>query len=389
MPGYELIGEEERAAVNEVFDDGGVLFRHGFDSMRNGRYRVVEFEKAFAEKIGVAHAQAVTSGTSALKVGLMALGVGPGDEVITQCHTFVATVEAILDCGATPIVTEVNWTLNMDPVDLESKITDKTKVILPVHMLGGQAPMGEIMQIAKKHGISVLEDTAQALGGSYKGKYLGAIGDVGTFSFDHGKVLTTGEGGMVVMNDEALYLAARHFHDHGHEDNPAFPRGEDSRTRSGFNYRMMELQGALGVVQLKKLDYALQCQRSAKAKITAALREWPVIRLREFPDPEGETGDTLVFFLENPETARFVATELKKQGVGFKNLPDALNWHFAGTWEHIFPNISQYKGKSVAELWEKSDNILRSAIAIPIFVKMDDEKIAGLIDKITGVLRIL
>ena len=204
MPGYELIGEEERAAVNEVFDDGGVLFRRAFDSMRNGRYRVEEFEKAFAEKMGVRHCLAVTSGTSALKVGLKALGVGPGDEVITQCHTFVATVEAILECGADPVITEVNWTLNMDPNDLESTITDKTKVILPVHMLGVSAQMNEIMQIADKHGVAVLEDAAQALGASYQGKYLGTIGKVGAFSFDHGKVLTTGEGGMVVTNDEAV-----------------------------------------------------------------------------------------------------------------------------------------------------------------------------------------
>src|SRR5437764_9112066 len=226
MPGWEIIGEDERKAVNEVFDNGAVLFRQSFAAMRNDMWKVKEFEAAFAQKMGVGYAQAVTSGTAALKVGLEALGVGPGDEVITQSHTFVATVEAILECGATPVVADIDWTLNMDPADMDSKITSRTKVILPVHMLGVPAKMDEIMAIANRHGIPVLEDTAQAIGATYHGKPCGTIGKLGTFSFDHGKALTTGEGGMVITNDHAIFMHARAYQDHGHDDNPAVPRGE-------------------------------------------------------------------------------------------------------------------------------------------------------------------
>ncbi len=132
MPGWEIIGEEERRAVNEVFDNGAVLFRQSFAGLRNNVYKVKDFEAAFAKYLGASHAHAVTSGTAALKVALKALQVGPGDEVVTQTHTFVATVEAILECGATAVVTDVDWTLNMDPEDLARKITPRTKAVIPV-----------------------------------------------------------------------------------------------------------------------------------------------------------------------------------------------------------------------------------------------------------------
>lgn len=167
-------------------------------------YKVREFEQAFAKYTGAAHAQAVTSGTAALKVALTALGIGIGDEVITQGFTFVATWEAILDVGAVPVFTEVDQTLNMDPTDLEKKITSKTRAIIPVHMLGAPARMKEIKEIADKYGIHILEDTAQATGARLNGQHLGTFGHFGTFSFDSVKTMTTGEGGMVITNDEEL-----------------------------------------------------------------------------------------------------------------------------------------------------------------------------------------
>ncbi len=381
MPGYELIDEEEKQSVLKVFDNGGVFFRHGFDSIRKNQYKVKEFESAFAKKFGFIYAQAVSSGTAALKVGLKALGIGPGDEVITQCHTFVATVEAIVECNAEPVITEINDTLNMDPSNLDSKITERTKAIIPVHMLGVSAQMDEIMRVANKHNIPVLEDTAQALGASYRGKYLGTIGEVGTYSFDHGKVLTTGEGGMVGTNNESIYLRSRAYHDHGHEYNPLVPRGEDTRSSSGFNFRMMELQGAIGLVQLRKLEYALNMQRANKKIIKEQLRDLS-IRFRDIPDENGDAGDCLVLFLETEERAKKVAQRLLKEGIGTKNLPSALNWHFSGTWDHIFRNIPSYKDKQITKLWSKSAAILRSAIAIPIMIKMDEQQISSLVSKI-------
>ena len=383
MPGFELIGKEEQDAAAEVFiKGGGVLFRHSFDALRHGSYKVKEFEREFAKKLNVKYARAVTSGTAALKVSLKALDIKPGDEVITQCFTFVATVEAIIDAGAKPVLTEINKTLNMDPSDLKSKITDNTRAIIPVHMLGAPCQMDEITSISKAHGIPIIEDTAQALAGGYKGKKLGTIGDLGIFSFDFGKALTTGEGGMVVTNQAPLYKKAKEYSDHGHEENPKFPRGEDTRSTYGFNYNMMELQGAIGLAQLKKLDYILQRQKENKRKINEGISDIPNIEFREFADEIGETGDTLVFFVEDGEKAKMFNKLLMEKKMGTKILPESIKWHFAGTWDHMLPQYEEYGGRKLMDIWENSHSILSRGIAIPIFVNMDDDRIDKIIDAI-------
>ena len=168
MPGFEIFGQEEKDQIMDVLDTG-VLFRYEFAEQRKGIYKVKEFEDTFASYTDTAYAQAVTSGTAALKVALTALGVGTGDEVITQGFTFVATWEAILEVGAIPVFTEIDDTLNMDPEDLKRKITDKTRCIIPVHMLGSAARIHDILEIAEQHDIPVLEDTAQAAGGRIRG----------------------------------------------------------------------------------------------------------------------------------------------------------------------------------------------------------------------------
>jgi 8-amino-3,8-dideoxy-alpha-D-manno-octulosonate transaminase len=370
MPGFELIGKEEKEAVDDIFEKGGVIYRYGLDAKRQNIFRVDDFEKEIAKKIGVRFCQCVSSGTAALKIGLFALGVRPGDEVITQSFTFVATVEAILELGAKPVIVEVDKSLNMDLQDLERKITKKTKVIMPVHMAGVAAKMDEITAIAKKHSIPIFEDSAQAFGATYNGKYLGTIGEAGVYSFDIGKAITTGEGGALVTNNEQVYLRARQYSDHGHEYNPQLPRGEDTRSFWGFNYKMTEMQGAVGLAQIKKLDYVLARQRENKGKIKEGIKDVKNIWLRELSDEWGDAGDTLIFFIENQEKALNFAKLLKEKGMGTKNLPDALNWHFAGTWSHIFPDVS---------LWPKSEALLRRAIALPIMVNMEDAKINEII----------
>ncbi|MBU1147543.1 MAG: DegT/DnrJ/EryC1/StrS family aminotransferase [Candidatus Omnitrophica bacterium] len=388
MPGYELVGKEERDAVLEIFDKhGGILFKHGFDALRNGSYKVVEFEKAFAKYLGTGYAQAVTSGTTALKVALEALRIKPGDEVITSSFTFVATVEAIIECGAIPVLTDVDETLNMDSADLERKITKKTKIIIPVHMYGAAAYMDRIMDIAKKHSLLVLEDTAQALGGEYKGKKLGTIGDTGSFSFDFGKALTTGEGGMVVSNRKDIYLKAREYADHGHENNPNFPRGEDTRRRRGFNCRMMELQGAIGLVQLTKLESAIQRQKENKKKIKDAIKDAGMFKFRRLADEAGETADTLVLIFDDIGNATQFVKNIREKGLGTKNLPDAFNWHFAGTWNHIFSELDYYKDKPCDKLWKRSEDLLRRAVALPINIKMSGEQIEKTVNIIKEALK--
>lgn len=342
MPGFEVFGEEERKQVLEVLDSG-VLFRYEFAAQRKGVYKVLEFEKAFAAYTGAGYAQAVTSGTAALKVALMSLGIGAGDEVITQGFTFVATWEAILDCGALPVFTEIDLTLNMDPADLEKKITPRTRAIIPVHMLGAQARIEEIKTIADRHGIPVIEDTAQAAGGRLHGRHLGSFGACGTFSFDAVKTMTTGEGGMCITSDERLWRRMSEYQDHGH-DHVANPggRGGEGRSFVGFNYRMMEVQGAIGLAQLAKLDGMVAAQKENKRFLKEAVHVLPGVSFREILDPEGDSATFLTFLLPDKEHTAAVAQVLRDCGAG------AVRWS-ENTW-HYYPNWEQLlEGKTLCD----------------------------------------
>jgi 8-amino-3,8-dideoxy-alpha-D-manno-octulosonate transaminase len=309
-------------------------------------------------------------------VALAALGIKRGDEVITQSFTFVATVEAILEAGGVPVIAEVDKSLNLDPKDLEAKVTDKTRAIIPVHMLGVPARMDEIMAIARKREIPVLEDSCQACGSSYRGKKTGTMGAMGTYSFDYVKTLTTGEGGMVVTNDKRLYDLANYYHDHGHEHNPELPRGEDSHSISGFNYRMNEIQGAMGKAQLGRLDFVLAEQRGHKAEIKKAIGEIRGTEFRDLPDLAGDGGDTLAFFLPDAKGARAFNEFLAKEKIDTKILPSAMNWHFVGNWNHLIPYCPPYRSDS----WPRSEALLKRAIALPISVRMRREQIHRIIE---------
>jgi 8-amino-3,8-dideoxy-alpha-D-manno-octulosonate transaminase len=334
MPGFEVFGEEEKQQALEVLDTG-VLFRYEFGEQRKGVYKVREFEQAFAKYTGAAHAQAVTSGTAALKVALTALGIGIGDEVITQGFTFVATWEAILDVGAVPVFTEVDQTLNMDPTDLEKKITSKTRAIIPVHMLGAPARMKEIKEIADKYGVHVLEDTAQAAGARLNGQHLGTFGHFGTFSFDSVKTMTTGEGGMVITNDEELWRNCSEYQDHGHDHavNPG-GRGGEGRRFIGFNYRMMELQGAIGLAQLAKLDSMIVSQQKNKAILKEAASKIAGVSFRYILDEQGDSATFLAFMLPDKEQAAKVNQVLRDNKAGAINFGENT-WHFYPSWEHL------------------------------------------------------
>ena len=375
MPGYELFGDEERKAINDLFDiNGGILFAHGFEAMRKGVFRVREFEKSMAQKVNVKYAQAVSSGSAALRVALESLGVRPGDQVIIPAFTYVATAEAVLQSGAELVIVDIDDTFTMDPVALEAAITSKTKVIIPVHMMGAPADIGKINNIARQFGIKVVEDSAQAVGGSFCGQHLGTIGDLGCFSFDAGKVMNTGEGGMVLTNIEEYFKNARGYHDHGHEYSSAVSRGEDGAIGVGFNYRMMEIQGCIGLAQLAKLDLIIASQRMNKANLKKLLldsgRKWKFRRILD----DGEIGDTLIFRLPNRETTNQFLRRMKEVGLGTKNLPDAMRWHFARHWSHMFKRFGCYANSYHFE-WQKSADLLETAIAIPIMVKMTEEHI--------------
>ncbi len=386
MPGFEVFGDEERQAINDLFDaNGGILFAHGFDALRKGVYKVREFEAAACRKFAVAHAQAVSSGTAALRVALAALGIGRGDEVIIPAFTFVATAEAVIQSGATLVVVDVDHSLNIAPRAIEAAITPATRAIIAVHMLGAPADMDAIGRIAQRHGLKVIEDAAQAVGGRWHGRYLGTLGDAGCFSFDAGKVMITGEGGMVVTGDHGTFTRARAYHDHGHEYSTTVGRGEEGAIGEGFNYRMTELQGAIGIVQLAKLDAIIAAQRANKAKLTPLISALG-IRGRRLLDADGELGDAIVMYFEDRQTtARFVAG-LKREGLGTKNVPDAMRWHFAKHWSHMFEKYGWYHD-SYQEQWQRSADILECAIALPVMVKMDDARIGQIGEKLQKIAR--
>src|SRR5512137_2510343 len=189
MAGAELIGKEEIKEVMDVLETG-VLMRYGFDKERKGVFKVREFEAAFAHYCQAKYALGVTSGSSALKVALAAMDVGPGDEVICPAFTFLATYEAVLEVGGIPVMADIDDTLNLDPDDIENKLTPRTKAVIPVHMCGSPARIDKIMKVAKKHKLLVLEDNAQGLRASFKAKKLGSFGHMGLFTFDHYKTMT-------------------------------------------------------------------------------------------------------------------------------------------------------------------------------------------------------
>jgi 8-amino-3,8-dideoxy-alpha-D-manno-octulosonate transaminase len=385
MPGFEIIGNEEKEEIMDVLSRK-ILFRYEFDQQRQGIYKVEAFEKSFAQYCNAEYALALSSGSTALKVALASLGIGPGDEVITQGFTFVATWEAILDIGAIPIFAEIDESFCLDPNDIESRINERTKAIMPVHMCGAQAKIQEIVEIANRHHIPVIEDTAQSCGGRINGQALGTFGQIGTFSFDSVKTITTGEGGMLITNDKDLYINASEYHDHGHDHDPEQPRGLEKRRFIGFNYRMMELQGALGLAQLGKLEkIILPRQKENKKQIKDTLQKLDQVTFRYLVDPEGDTATFLIFLLPDAEKARTFQHILVEQKAPcvywYEN-----TWHYFEQWEHLlgkkslqnygYPFLNK-NGTSRASYSPKdlplTAEIMARALTIPISINMDDQ----------------
>ena len=251
FPGYPLIGDEEVNAVSEVVRSGKLSM---FDLDFLGGEKVRTFEENFARYDRIRYGISVNSGTAALHIAIAALQIGPGDEVIVPAYTFTATASSVLMNNAVPVFVDVTPdTSNLDPEKIESAITERTRAIIPVHLFGHPAEMDPIMEIACEHDLSVIEDCAQAPGALYKGKKTGTIGDLGAFSFQRTKNMTTGEGGMVITDDDELAHRCRLVRNHGE----AFSMGQKREYLAnvlGWNYRMTEMEAAIGIEQLKKLD---------------------------------------------------------------------------------------------------------------------------------------
>lgn len=384
MPGFEVIDEREADQIAEIFDNGGVLFRQGFDALRNGVFKVREFEEAFADYMGVPSALAVTSGTAALRVALAVLKVQPQEEIIIPSFTFVATAEAVIEAGGVPVCVDIDETLNMDPDALLNAIGPRTRAVIAVHMLGTPARLMEIQKICSRAGLPLIEDTAWGCGGSLNNRKMGTWGEMGAFSFDFAKTMTTGEGGMLVSQDEDVGLAARAWHDHGHENNPLVQRWEDTRSSSGFNFRMTELQGAVGLAQLTKLDDVIDGQRASHEMLRRAVQSADGVVVRSSPEGSMPTYDAFVFQVPSSEYARKCRDELVKEGIGTKILPEALTWHFAAYWSHM-PALVAKHGEGLRHAFAGSERHLSRSVALPtsaIGKGPRPEKVREIIDKV-------
>ncbi|MCX7917050.1 MAG: DegT/DnrJ/EryC1/StrS family aminotransferase [bacterium] len=362
--------------------------------------KVSELEKNFSKKFNVKYALAVNSGTSALISALIACGIGPGDEVIIPGYTFFASCSAVLVAKAIPVIAEIDESLTIDPIDIEKKITKYTKCIMPVHMRGLPSNMDKIMEIAKKYNLKLIEDCAQADGGSYKGKRLGTFGDAGCFSFDYFKIINTGEGGMFVTNDEKVYIRAQSWHDTAacwRPDRYARER-MPGELFYGENYRMNQISAAIALSQLEKLDRYLNKLRKNKKRLIEYIGEVKEVKYAPVNDQEGDCATSLVFLTEKGEQAKKFIEQLKKEKVPAGGIydKDIRDWHIYKYWEHIIEKktptkegcpftCTYYKGKIPdysEDMCPKTLDILSRTVIVNISEAWDEKDIKEIAEKI-------
>lgn len=347
---HPSIGEEEKKAVLEVLNSG--MIAQG--------PKVEELEKEFAKFIGTKYAVATSSGTTALHVALLALGIGPGDEVITSPFTFIASANSILYTGARPVFIDIDEkTYNLDPALIEEKITPKTKAIMPIHLYGQSADMDKISEIAKKHNLLIIEDACQAHGATHNGKKVGSLGNAGCFSFYPTKNMTTGEGGIITTDSQDVYEKSQVFRAHG-------SKIKYYHEVLGFNFRLTDIGAAIGIEQLKKLPgFNLKRQENAKI-LTEGLKD-----IEGLLTPEISVGNEHVF---HQYTVRFS---------GFKKTRDEvnqiLNEKEIGTGVHYpLPIHKQevYKNLGYSDSLPISEKVSQEVLSLPVhpFLKEEDLK---------------
>ena len=312
--GVALIGDEEYKAVLEVLESRS-LFRYYGPDLRN---KVDQFEQSAADRLGSTHAVAVSSGTAAIRVALAALGIGCGDEVVVPAFTFIASVNAVVSMGAVPVFAEIDETLGLDPAHLGDQLSDRTAAVMAVHLENGACDLDPILSVTDRAGLPLLEDTAQSMGASYRGRPLGSLGTMGAFSLQLEKNVTSGEGGLVTTDDERLWYRAARYQDQGGQfvtSKGADRGGADEAPFVGENLRMTEIAGAIAGVQLARLDQLLAAQRANWTRIRAAIDTRPALEFRRRPDPEGDGGSSIHYFLPDQETAKRFARALIAENV--------------------------------------------------------------------------
>jgi len=368
--------------------------------------RVAMLEAYAREVFGARYALAVNSGTSALMSAYVACGVGPGTEVIVPAYTFYATAAAVVASKGIPVIAEINETYTIDPEDVERKVTPRTKAIVPVHMVGVCADMDAIMDIARRHDLVVIEDNAQACGGKYKGSYLGTIGDMGCFSLSTYKCVGAGEAGLVLTDDEYLYIRAASQHDTAacwRPDRYARER-MPGELFAGQNYRMSEMEGAVNLAQLRKMEEQAKRYSTNYRRILGALDTFPRTKPRPSNDLEGDLGYDLILIAESREAADKLAEALKAEGVpaGARGTRGSRDWHIYAFWEQILeqktptevgcPYTCPYYGGPLLEYSEdmcaRSLELFDRAVHISVnqwWTEKDCQKVADAINKVCAV----
>ncbi len=393
MPGFEVFGQDERESVAQVLETG-VLMRYGFENARRGHWKASEFESALGYRLGVRHVHVCSSGTAALYSALAACGIGAGDEVIVPPFTFVATVEAVLQAGAVPVFADIDATLGLDPNAVAGRISERTKAIIVVHMCGGMARIDELARLADRHGIVLVEDVAQAIGATFKGRSLGTFGSAGCFSFDYVKTITCGEGGAVVTDDGEIHRHVCAYADHGH-DHLGPDRGADGHEIMGTNFRISELHAAVGLAQLAKLDEIIDTQRRHKRQLVEALSSLERVELRPLPDPRGDSATFVSFALPSRARAREAAQRLGAAGVDGCFYWYENNWHYHRQWDHLkrLASPARLAGEAYgyATGWARgelvqSDDIIGRTISMAVKLSWTEQALAERIDKMRAVL---
>jgi 8-amino-3,8-dideoxy-alpha-D-manno-octulosonate transaminase len=392
--GTEYYDDAERARLVEVWESHNPFRWYG--SGPKEPLQCATFEKEFGERMHRRYVLGVTSGTAALIVAVAALGIGPGDEVILPAWTWYACYDAIVLAGALPVFAEVDKSLNIDPDDIEHRITPHTKAIMPVHLEGCPCDMDRIIPIARKHGIKVLEDCAQSLGATYKGKPVGSMGDIGIYSFQYCKTVTSGEGGAVVTDDPIIYERACRFHDLG----PLRPDLEKRLGRSrvagfaGAQFRMSEFTGAVLVAQMRKLDIIVAAMRANGRRVFDALHELPDPHYRRLPDPDGDLGQRVYLEFPSQQLRDRYIRAMKAENVpamrpsGSEILPIDPIVEKKATAHPAWPSFTTPRGKAIrygSEACPRTIDIINRFASVwidPKFTEQDTRDIATAINKV-------
>ncbi len=367
--GRQTIEEDDIQAVVEVLKS---------DFLTTGP-KVKEFERAVADYVGVKYAVAVSNGTAALHAACAAIEIGEGDEVITTPLTFAASANCVLYCGGTPVFADIDpKTYNINPEDIRRKITKKTKAIIPVHLAGQPCDMDAIYEIAAEYGLFVIEDGAHALGSEYKGKKIGTLSDMTTFSFHPVKPITTGEGGMVVTDSKELYERLVLFRSHGITRNEAFLTRNDGpwfyqQLGLGYNYRITDIQCALGVSQMKKLERFLARRREVVKRYNNAFKDCPNI-VTPYQLPETNSGWHLYIIQVLNCDRKKVFQQLKEEGIG-------VNVHYIPVYFHPYYQERGYRDVHC----KHAEEVYSHIISLPLFPGLTDSEQDEVIEKVKKV----